>query len=171
MTRNDEWRRVVRHGLPDVAGRFAAGADFLGQGAVSGRAAPADAPRGLVDPPEERVLSVEVEADAAEVDFLAGEVARRRRDNSRNIGRRRARLCVLFPSAHQAFGSFCAFRRQKKARHPSIAPGDGAEPGCGFEDVIRPRLVHPIILAHAVSMKHATPWLEFNPIPVRVGWR
>ena len=42
---DDQRDRIVGHGLADIARSFRSGAEFLRQGAVSGRAAPSDLPR------------------------------------------------------------------------------------------------------------------------------
>jgi len=53
VTWNYQGRRIAGHCLADVARRLAAGADLLRQGAVSGRAAPADPAQGGINPAEE----------------------------------------------------------------------------------------------------------------------
>src|SRR5271165_4997999 len=53
VTWNYQGRRIAGHRLADVARPLAAGADLFRQGAVSGRAAPADPAKGGINPAEE----------------------------------------------------------------------------------------------------------------------
>ena len=91
MAWDDQGNGIPGHGLADVARRLAPSADLLGQRAVSGRAAPPDPAQGLVNPAEESILVAEVEPDLGKVRFLATEVPLRRRDDRRNVFRRRCR--------------------------------------------------------------------------------
>ena len=95
MAGDDQRRRVLRHRLADVARRLAAGANLLRQRAVGGRAAPADAAQGVINPGEERVLAGEVEPNLREVRLLAVKVPLRRRNDRGDVFRRRARLRAL----------------------------------------------------------------------------
>ena len=109
---DDQGNGIPGHGLADVARRLAAGPNLLRQRAVSGRAAPPDPAQGLVNPAEESILVAEVEPDLGKVRFLATEVPLRRRDDRRNVFRRRSGLRAGDAAAHQALGGLRALRGQ-----------------------------------------------------------
>ena len=116
--------------------RLAARANLLRQRPIGGRAPPANSPQRGVDLGEERILPGEVEPDVREVRFFAVKIPFRRRDNSGNVFRGRARLRAKGAAAHQPLGALGVFRWQLKARHPCVAPGDCAEAHGRLEDLI-----------------------------------
>jgi hypothetical protein len=136
VTRNDQRRGISGHRLADVSRRFAARANLLRQGAISGRAAPANPAQSVVNLGEERVLAPEIELNLREVRFLAGKVPFRGLDDRRNICGRRGRLRADSAATHQPFRRFGGFRRQLKTRDARIAPGDRAKAHRRLKDLI-----------------------------------
>src|SRR5215813_12495621 len=70
---DDQRHGILRHGLANIARSFRSGAKSLGQGAISGRAAPFDLPGGGINTLEEPVLLTEVELEPGKIRLLAYE--------------------------------------------------------------------------------------------------
>ena len=130
-------RGFSRHRRSDVARNLGACADVLRQGAIGCPAAAADAPRGLIDLLEERLLVAEVEPDARKIRLLAPEIALR---GVHRLGDFRTRLTEhrVGRSAQQKAhgGPSALFTGNWKRTTPDIAPRDCAEAGRRLEDVI-----------------------------------
>ena len=69
MAGDQQWNRIARHGLADIARGFRAGAEFLRQRAIRRGFTPADTAKGDIDPLAEVVLRAELERKIAEVDL------------------------------------------------------------------------------------------------------
>src|SRR4051812_37528674 len=124
MTGDDQRYRIACHCLADITSGFGTFAEFHGNRAIGGRAAPADTAGSRIDVLEEIVLAVEIELEPGEINLFAAKIPFPRRERRLDFAARRSPLRLREPAQHQPFRRVATFRWQLKADDAAIAPCD-----------------------------------------------